>query len=326
MLRRRRGFERRCAKISRLLAWTAILLLIGGQRRVAAQSTQADRAQLFQNQTGPILPVVPPGSATESQAGASPNDTDLGEQEILKRIESYKSFTISVLSSVFYTSNVELTNSRVVSDLVEAPGGGLYYQPPIAKFLSGLFDVRAQLFYYDRYHSSDFGSLDAEAGLSYLIPQWHNLFLRAEYDFNLLTSLDHGINETFENHSIIVDAEIPFHINRAQVISLGADPNISVAADRESQRRNNYEVYALYSMAVTRSLSLDASGRVIVRQYYANNRTDVSEAFALNATVRLSYWCTISAISSFARNDSNHQVFDYSVGNLGGAISLSFKF
>ena len=34
----------------------------------------------------------------------------------------------------------------------------------------------------------------------------------------------------------------------------------------------------------------------------------------------------VSAISSFAHNDSNQDVFDYNVANVGGAIALSAKF
>jgi hypothetical protein len=35
---------------------------------------------------------------------------------------------------------------------------------------------------------------------------------------------------------------------------------------------------------------------------------------------------TLSAVSTFAWNQSNHTVFDYSVANLGGSLAITFKF
>jgi hypothetical protein len=52
----------------------------------------------------------------------------------------------------------------------------------------------------------------------------------------------------------------------------------------------------------------------------------VSEILAVNATYALTDWWSVSAISTFARSDSNQDVFDYSVANVGGAIALTVKF
>ena len=71
------------------------------------------------------------------------------------------------------------------ADVVEAPSAGVFYQPRISGNLYGLADVREQFFVYDKYSSFDFGSMDVEAGLSYIVPQVNNLILRAEYDFNV---------------------------------------------------------------------------------------------------------------------------------------------
>jgi len=210
--------------------------------------------------------------------------------------------------------------------VVIAPVAGLYYDPRVTKSLYLHFGAREQIFYYGKYTAFDFGSLDAEAGLSYYLPKLHNLLLRAEYDFNRLTSGDHLGAEFFSNHTIILDAEVPFQINRAQRFTLGVDTNLSVGADHQSPRRNDYESYLAYSIFLTRAFSIDAAGRVVVRDYHQNDRTDVSEILSGAANYRLTNWCTLSAIGSFARSDSNHDVFDYSVGNIGGALSLAVKF
>jgi hypothetical protein len=311
--------------LSGALICAAALLVVAGPSQ--AQTSDVDRAQLLQGQTQPpFTGTVSPEGVQDGHAAASPNDADLGEQEILKRVERYEPFTASVSSPLFYTSNVALTRSGEVSDLVVAPGAAFYYQPRITKTLYGLVDVRQQFFYYNKYNGFDFGSMDVEAGLSYFMPQFHNLILRGEYDFNRLTFSDRILDEFFENHSIILNAEVPFRFSRAHQLSVGGDVNISVGADHQAPRRNDYEAYAGYSAHVTRAFSIDAIGRVVVRDYYRGGRTDVSEILSVSATYRLTPWWTVSAISSFAHSDSNHDAFDYDVANAGGAISLAVKF
>ena len=305
----------------------ALGLLLLANRSDAQSSTDVDRAQLLQGQTQPqVSPNVSPEGIQDGHAAASPNDADLGEQEILKRVERYQPFTASLACPIFYTSNVALTRSGEMSDVVIAPVAGVFYDPRITKTLYGHFGAREQVFYYGDNRGFDFASLDAEAGLNYLLPQFHNLILRGGYDFNRLTFDDRLGDEFFSNHSLIFNAELPFRFSQAHQLSLGGDLNISVGADHQRPRRNDYGAYATYSIHLTRAFSIDSVGRIVVRDYYRGGRTDVSEILSASATYRLTPWWTVSAISSFAHNDSNQGVFDYDVANAGGAISFGVKF
>jgi hypothetical protein len=202
--------------------------------------------------------------------------------------------------------------------------------------LYGLIDVREQLFYYDRFPDFNFGSFDVEAGFRYLVPQWHNLLLRLEYDYNRLTEKN-SFEAFFQNHGFILNAEVPFRFGRAQQLALGADVNISAAAEESnkppppnvsaiSARRNDYEVYLGYSAVLTRSFFINAVGRIVVRQYWEGDRDDVSEILALTANYRVNKFLTVSAVSTLAANQSNQKVFEYQVANVGGALAFSVKF
>ena len=290
-------------------------------------SQDVDRASLLQGQTQPSFGTSPtPEGFEDGHAAATPNDADIGQQEILKRETQYQPFTVSLASPIFYTSNVALTRRGEISDIVIAPTAAAYYQPRITKTLYANVDAREQVFYYGSNHGFDFGSLDVEAGLNYFMPQFHNLILRGEYDFNRLTFDDRLGDEFFSNHALILNAELPFRFSRAQQLSVGVDTNISLGADHQSPRRNDYEGYAGYTVSLTRAFTINAVGRVVARDYHQNGRTDVSEIISATATYRVTNWCSISAISSFAHNDSNQGVFDYNVGNAGGAIALQAKF
>jgi len=297
----------------------------------------ANQAQLTREQApSPFPPTVPPSAVEGGHVVAAPGDADLGEQQILKRVEEYQPFTISMGAPFYWTSNVALTRSNEQSDFVVAPAAAAFYEPKITNTLYGLIDVREQLFYYDRFPSFDFGSFDVEAGLRYIVPQWHNLLLRAEYDYNRLTKKN-SFEAFFQNHGFILNAEIPFRFGRAQQLSLGADINISAAAEESEQppspnvsaisaRRNDYEVYAGYSVTLARSFFINAVGRIVVRQYWEGDRTDVNEILALTANYQVNKFLTVSAVSTLAANQSNHSVFDYNVANLGGAVAFSVKF
>jgi len=297
------------------------------QQSFAQTPNAQERANLLQGQTQPPFgPGFAPEGFEDGRAAASPNDPDIGEQEILKAAPQYLPFTVSLATPVFYTSNVALTPNNEKGDVVFAPAVGAFYDPQLTRTLYAHLGAREQVFYYGKYTTFDFGSLDCEAGLSYFVPEAHNLLLRAWYDFNRLTSGDRLGDEFFSNHAIILNAEVPFQFGRVQQVWLGADTNLSVGADHQFPRRNDYEGYVGYSADVTRAFSVHVVGRVVDRDYHQNGRNDVSEIISTTATYRVANWCWLSAISSFAHNDSNQDQFDYDVGNAGGVLELSLRF
>jgi hypothetical protein len=284
-----------------------------------AQSVDVNRADLARTQASDLAPggaAVPP----------SPNDSDLGEQAVLGRAEGgYQPFTILAALPAYYTSNAFLSRSHEQNDFLEAPVVALSYQPQFSSTLYGVATVQEQLFYYDRFGSLNFGSFNAEGGLIYMVPQWHNLVLRGEFVYNRLTKED-SFASFFNNYSIFVNAEIPFSLGQTQQLSLGADANISVDAKPEQPRRNDYETYLSYSVRLTPSISFDAVGRLVIRQYQLTDRVDVSEILAASARYDFNKYFSASAISTLAANQSNYSVFDYKVANVGGLLSLSVKF
>ena len=309
-----------------LFICVAALILLGQpiQGQAPPGSTQ-DRARLLGGQVNPTVPSITPSGQNQGYAIASPNEQDIGEQQILKGIEEYKPFTASVYSPFFWTSNVALVSSGEEDDVLVAPGVTLLYQPRITKTLYAQLGVVQQFFFYDRFSELNFGSFDAIAGLVYYLPQFHNLSLRAYYDYNRLTDTDQ-FDEFFVNNSIILNAELPFRIHRAQQLFLGVGLNLSFYGNPEPPRRNDYAFYVGYDVALSRSFSIDATARLAVRDYYSGGRTDVNEILSLSANYRIGDWLTLSALSSFAWNQSNQSVFDYSVANIGGGVALTIKF
>ncbi|HEV3409355.1 MAG TPA: hypothetical protein VG095_03615 [Chthoniobacterales bacterium] len=290
--------------------------------------TQAvDRAQLLRTQ-----PTLRDDEAEEEATGtddthaiATPNDPDLGEQAILKRSDRYRPFTVVVSAPIAWTSNVALTRTNEQDDVIFTPNAAFIFAPRIAKTVFATFSVSQQQFYYGEFDELDFGSFDGRAGVSYTVPTLHNLLLRAEYDYNRLTS-GNGFDAFFENHALILGAEVPFEFGRAQQLSAGVDINVSLHADPNEPQRHDFGAFVSYSANLTRAFTANAVARVAYREYENVDRSDVSGIFSLGATYRFTKWLSANAISSFAISDSDVDVFDYEVANIGGAASLTFRF
>ncbi len=312
---------------SLLRAFVAFLAFAGivSARAQGNASSAQDRAQLLRVQSGLRDETTAPTGTDDTHAVATPNDPDLGEQEILKRSDSYQPWTVSMSAPISYTSNVALSRNNEQGDALFTPGLGVSFVPKIKGTLYASFSVGKQFFFYDRFSELNFASFDARAGLTYTLPRLHNLYLRAEYDYNRLTPTD-SLDEFFSNHAIDLGAEMPFQIGRAQQISAGVDASFSVHADPAPPERHDFSAFIGYSVNLTRSLTANAVARLAVRDYVESDRTDVSGIFALGTTYRFTKWLSVNAIASFAVNDSNQDVFDYQVGNIGGALSLSFRF
>src|SRR5689334_16005374 len=144
---------------------SVLLLLLALVRAGLAQTIQLNIAQMSRDQvtTAPTAPATTTGT-DQTEIVASPNDADLGEQQILRRTETYQPFVASVAVPFYWTSNVALTNNGEQDDFLVSPVVAIAYQPRIAQNLFAYLSVREQLFYYSRFPSLNFGSFDAEVG------------------------------------------------------------------------------------------------------------------------------------------------------------------
>src|SRR2546430_13567152 len=97
----------------------------------AQQVSVQDRAQLWRSSTPPPSdPYSEENGVDNGRAAESPNDADVGEQEILKRIERYEPFTASFAVPFYYTSNVALARNGEQSDVLMAPAAAVASSHP----------------------------------------------------------------------------------------------------------------------------------------------------------------------------------------------------
>lgn len=124
--------------------------------------------------------------------------------------------------------------------------------------------VGQQFFLYNRFSDLDFGSFDLRAGVSYILPSAHNLLLRADYAYNRVTKVE-SFDAFFVSHAIVLGAELPFRIGRAQQSTAGTDLMLNIAADPDQPARHDFSAFVAYSVNLTRALNANVVGRVAVR-------------------------------------------------------------
>ena len=99
-------FQIRYGAVCLCLGMLFLVQFVRGQTADQAQN----RADLLRTRANPTY--GPPSGEETGYAVESPNDKDLGEQELLQRREKYLPFSFSVTTPVFYTSNVALVAPR----------------------------------------------------------------------------------------------------------------------------------------------------------------------------------------------------------------------
>src|SRR6266404_340859 len=126
-----------------LLTTMAALASLGSLN--AQQVSVQDRAQLLRSSSpSPTDPYSEENGVVNERAAESPNDADIGEQEILKRVERYEPFTASVATPFYYTSNVALARTGEKGDVLVAPTAGVTYAPRLTSTLYGSFTLQHQ--------------------------------------------------------------------------------------------------------------------------------------------------------------------------------------
>ena len=253
----------------------AILLVAACAAAIAPSHAQSPAAGQAVNRADllrydPTQSGIPSQGATATEgnyAPESPNDTDLGEQAILKRQESATNPSPPRWGCRSFTRpNVALSNTNEQGDVIFAPAIGLSYAPRITPTLFLNFGVGFQEFYYDKFAALDFGSLDVGAGVTYFVPKLHDLSLRAGYAYNRLMTKN-SFDEFFSSHGLNFNADLPFALRSTQQLSVGADAFVNLIQQPSARGRSDFDVYVAYTVNLTRSVTLNADGRFGVRDY-----------------------------------------------------------
>ena len=314
---------------SRSLVWPLAVFLC------AASTTwgQVDPSRVSESVSRPSGPTIGEsmsGSALgldeqNDFAPATPGDSDIGQQLILKSAPKNRWFRAYADAFGYWTNNAANTSVGEVDDWFWGGRVGFGFQPRLAKRLFADIDVQQQIFRYDRFAVLDFGSFDANAGLLYIIPKLGDSILFAQFNYNRLTNDDFG-EDLMNSMSIRAGIQKTFLINRRNSFHFTLMGDWDIYNDLDELERNEYIGDVTWRFKIMRDLVFALNYRYSWMDYQQVDRGDSLSILGASLTWSPKNWIDIYAISSFSFNDSDIDAFDYETATLGGGIGVKIKF
>lgn len=271
----------------------------------------------------PAATITADGTALPQSDSSDPDDGSFGSQQILKSQPKVLAFTLSSDASIFYTSNVALTDKGTIADAFLVVNAGLSYEHAITPELGFQIGARSSVFRYNATHALDFEGVGGGLGLQWS-PAWaQQIAFTARYDFSELID-SHG-HEILSDHEFLVGAQRVFVLGRAHAFSIGVIGSAGVTTPSSSEREQ-LALNLAYRIQLTRKLGADIGYRLSGLLYAQGGRRDFNQFLNLSLNYQLTRFAGVGAFWSLGKNDSNVDAFSYEVFTGGGGLSFNVKF
>ena len=314
---------------SRSLVWPLAVFLC------AASTTwgQVDPSRVSESVSRPSGPTIGEsmsGSALgldeqNDFAPATPGDSDIGQQLILKSAPKNRWFRAYADAFGYWTNNAANTSVGEVDDWFWGGRIGFGFQPRIARRLFADIDVQQQLFRYDRFDELDFESLDAGIGLLYIEPRLADSIFFVQFNYNRLSNDDFSDN-LMNSVSVRAGVQKTFLINRRNSFSVSLMGDWDIYNDLDELERHEYIGDLTYRFKIMRDLVFSLTYRYTWFDYLQVDRGDSLNILGASLVWSPKKWIDVYATSNYNFNDSNIDAYDYETATLGGGIGVKVKF
>lgn len=306
------------------------LLALPAWSQTAFDPSRASQAIRPDISAQPLLvdqPTGPRGLADENNfAIATPGDSDIGQQLILKRQERRQPFFIALDSAEYFTDNAADVRAGAQRDWFYVAGVTAGWQPRLTNRL--YFDVYAaqHWFRYDKIQELDYEEGEAAAGLILVMPELWNTLWHVHYYYERITQ---GLDNTpiYQTHTIRFGGQKTILIDRLNSINLSVLAAWSVEATPQELRRHEYSFYGAWNFKLLRDLFFTTSYRLGYYDYFnLQGREDWYHNFGVALTYRPKEWLEVALSWNYTLNRSNYDVFSYDAQLAGPSISVKAKF
>lgn len=258
-------------------------------------------------------------------APESPGDSDIGQQLILKSAPKNRWFRAYADAFGYWTNNAANTSVGELDDWFWGGRIGFGYQPRLAPRLFADFDIQQQIFRYDEFDALDFESLDASAGLLYIVPKLADSVFFTQFNYNRITGDNFG-DELLNSVSVRAGVQKTFLINRRNSIQLSLMGDWDIYNDVDQLERNEYIGDVTWRFKIMRDLVFALNYRYSWLDYQKVDRSDSLSIVGASLVWSPKKWLDVYAVSNFSFNDSSLDAFDYETATLGGGLGVKIKF
>jgi hypothetical protein len=259
-------------------------------------------------------------------APASPGDSDLGDQLILKRLEKVQPFTVWLDSSVFWTDNAANVNQGKIDDWFYVGGVNFSWQQRLKSRFYGDVYLGQHWYQYDQEDALNYENGEVSAGFLVLAPELANSIFFLNYYYQRITQ-DIDESPIYETHNIRTGVQKTFLINRLNSVNVGLMSSFALTADPNELRRHEHSLTLGYNLKITRELLFALNYRLIYYDYFElDGREDWYHNFGAYLAWQPTKYLELSAGYNFTLNESNYEVFDYESQLTGPSVMLKYKF
>jgi hypothetical protein len=230
------------------------------------------------------------------------------------------------IAGLNYTSNPGLSNNRGRGDLYFVGGGGAGIYPNL---VGGLYldgHVSDLVYQYAHFSSLNFNYFNAGGGLDYVFENLGDLTASIRFEYERY--LDGGsLREFFVNNSLTFSLYKDFPLTEKFHLQAGWQAAISLTAKPAEARFHEFDFWVGSRWRIFRQLELQTFYILSLFHYpQGDTRTDVTNTVGGALGLDLTSWARLIASTSFSANNSTNSFFEYTVVNVGGTISLDFRF
>jgi len=250
-------------------------------------------------------------------------DSDLGEQRILRETPKPRPFRFTLDTMMYHSSNAAHLSAGELEDWYFGSRLALGWQKPLGKRF--VFDLSASqdLFRYDELDLLDFESLEATASLLYALPWSRDFFLVGQYQFGRLTQ---EFEDLALSHSLRFGIQKAFAINRRSTINLAVIGDWDIDTDVDALKRHQYIGAATWTFKLIPKVNLLLGYNYIFYDYVEYERDDHLHNIGLSLVWSPSSWVEVYASYNHSFNRSNIDAFDYEDGTAGLGLGVRLRF
>ncbi len=258
-------------------------------------------------------------------APATPGDEDIGVQPILRGVKVYRPFSLWLAPAVFWTDNAALTETDEDEDVYFSGYLGGAYTPRLRPDLYLNLNASHRIYRYDDRSDLDFDTTEAGAGITKVFPDLGNLSLYGRYNYERFVE-PREWTELFAEHSFVLGLFKSFDLARSHLAYVRIRTQLSLATNPDILRSHEYSSTLGYRYTIADPLNFELFYRARLSDYRRLDGNDLNHQVGANLSYAFNQSVSLIASSSIAVNDSGRLRGDYTSSQLGGLLSLQFKF
>ncbi len=256
-------------------------------------------------------------------APASPADSDLGDQLILKRYDNSAPVRFDLSTQLFWTDNTASTNSQEEDGIIWQSRLRASWQPRIGNNLFLNLAASQDVYRYDSPGSLDFERTDLRAGLIKTAPDFFDILFFARYEYTRVTSgsLSDGI---YGAHRIRAGAHKMFLSTAKHSAYVALDAAHNLNATPGLLERNEYSAHLGYTYQITDKLRAALYYHFAYYDYGTGGREDYNHVIGTELYWQVSRSTRLHASLTYVQNDSNLPAGAADYDSIQGGLGIGF--